>query len=165
MPDSWLYSEDFLGHIFDNLVRTILWRKYTIFLCPFSTLHKWFLASNLTLNLVKKQSCDTILRYITRLLWVLRENDSIVVPTVLWYFCYNLAKNIKVCLSRPKFSQDGVWQQSCDSYSNWNLAKKRPSVTSKPYNNSEIFEKIRIPPWFSKFPNGFFLAIFWNFPS
>ena len=45
------------------------------------------------------------------------------------------------------------------------LRKKRPSVTSKPYNNSEIFEKIRIPPWFSKFPNGFFLAIFWNFPS
>ena len=31
------------------------------------------------------------------------ENDNIVVTTVLWYFCYNLAKNIKVCLLRLKF--------------------------------------------------------------
>ena len=51
------------------------------------------------------------------------ENDNIVVTTVLWYFCYNLAKNIKVGLLRQKLSWEGVWQQSCDSYSNWNLAK------------------------------------------
>ena len=75
----------------------------------------WILSRN---NLVI-QSCGTSHEYYKSC----GENYNIVVTTVLWYFCYNLAKNIKVCLIRPKFSWDGVWQQSCDSYSNWNLAK------------------------------------------
>ena len=75
----------------------------------------WILSRN---NLVI-QSCGTSQEYF-KSCW---ENDNIVVTTVLWYFCYNLAKNIKVGLLRQKLSWEGVWQQSCDSYSNWNLAK------------------------------------------
>ena len=70
----------------------------------------WILSRN---NLVI-QSCGTSQEYY-KSCW---ENDNIVVTTVLWYFCYNLAKNIKVCLLRPKISWNGVWQQSCDSHSN-----------------------------------------------
>ena len=74
------------------------------------------------------------------------ENDNIVVTTVLWYFCYNLAKNIKVGLLRQKLSWEGVWQQSCDSYSNWNpepqrlneIKRRRPQKWIGPQNKNDL---------------------------